>query len=75
LKADKTLLKWRIDGKGKWHSIRMTTSKSHNDYFAEIPYLPAGSEVEYFVEASSISGKRETMPVTAPVGRFKVLIR
>jgi agmatine/peptidylarginine deiminase len=75
LKADKTLLKWRVDGKGKWQSIRMTTSKSHNDYFAEIPSLPAGSEVEYFVEASSISGKRETMPVTAPAGRYKVLIR
>jgi agmatine deiminase len=74
LKAKETQLKWRVAGKGKWHSIRMSTSKSHNDYFAEIPSVPAGREIEYFVEASSLSGHHETMPKTAPSGTYKLSI-
>ncbi len=75
LEAGKTLLKWRVIGQKDWHSVPMKVSKVRFHYYAEIPSVPKGTEVEYFVEARSFSGRMESMPRTAPTGTYSLIIR
>lgn len=75
LETDKTILKWRVTGRKEWHSVPMKVSKVRYNYYAEIPQVPSGTELEYFVEASSLSGQKESMPRTAPAGTYKLVVR
>lgn len=65
---------WRVSGQVQWMSIPLMQSDNPEHFYAEIPFHESGATVEYFVSASSQSGRTETQPRTAPNGfyRFKI---
>jgi agmatine deiminase len=65
---------WRVSGQMDWKSIPLKESDNPEHFFAEIPFHESGATVEYYVSASSQSGRTETQPRTAPNGfyRFKI---
>ncbi len=70
-------LYYRTDTLLPYNSISMTAVTGMPDYFeTNIPAQAAGSIVYYYIEASSVSGKTQVRPMTAPVGywKFNVLL-
>lgn len=71
---EKCNLYWRVAGELEWMSIPLKQSDNPEHFFAEIHFHESGATVEYYVSASSQSGRTETQPRTAPQGfyRFKI---
>lgn len=70
-------LYYRTDTLLPYNSISMTAVTGMPDYFeTNIPAQAVGSSVYYYIEASSVSGKTQVRPMTAPVGywKFNVLL-
>lgn len=44
-------------------------------YYGGIPPQPAGSEVQYYIEGVSVSGKRQVRPLPAPEGYFSFRVK
>jgi hypothetical protein len=74
LKSAQCTLYWRVSGQMEWNSIPLTPSGNREHFFAEIPFHETGVTIEYYISASSNSGRTETKPRTAPLGfyQFKV---
>lgn len=64
------VLRYRIQGADEWVSAPMEASATHEVYGATIPGFPAGTTVEFYVEASDASGRRECAPRVAPAGFY-----
>lgn len=71
---DKCLVKWRLSGKSEWNSLPLHPQGTKNHFVAEIPFHKKGSLIEYYITATSNSGKTETQPRTAPLGFYKFSI-
>jgi agmatine deiminase len=56
---------WR-QGSSEWARVALHPSVAPGTWSGEIPRQPAGSTIEYYVEAASRSGRTETLPRTAP---------
>ena len=72
---NKTCLMWRKKGQTEWHKINMKQVNNNNIFKAELPCTQAGMTIEYYVSATSNSGKTETRPATAPSGIFKCILK
>ncbi|MBK9737563.1 MAG: agmatine deiminase family protein [Saprospiraceae bacterium] len=72
---NKTFLCWREKGQKEWHKINMRQVNNKNIFKAEIPCTQAGMTIEYYVSATSNSGKTETRPLTAPLGSFQCILK
>ncbi len=70
----KTVLRWRMQGETTWNNVSLTEEGSIH-FSASIPHHKPGAVIEYYVTATSNSGKTETMPGTAPVGTYRFLIK
>jgi len=68
--ADELMLSWRIDGRQEWQRVPLEASPDQGTYSASIPGATAGETVEYFVSAADESGRRESLPRTAPDGFY-----
>ncbi|HMI79614.1 MAG TPA: agmatine deiminase family protein [Ferruginibacter sp.] len=68
-------LAWRVAGSPNWSHVALKTSGNENNFFAEIPYHKPGATIEYYISAASMSGRKETMPKTAPIGLYKFSIK
>lgn len=69
-------LYFRTDTTLPYQFVPMTSlSSTVNTWGGQIPAQSAGTEVYYYVEASSVSGKTQVRPLPAPAGywHFKVL--
>ena len=66
LKEEGTNLFYRKKGED-FISLLMTPSGKENEYTAVIPFQPKGTTVEYYIQASSVTG----MPVTLPQGAIE----
>jgi len=73
--TDKIILHWRIEGVSAWQKIIMEMTDGPQQFEAKIPCQKSGSEVEYFITASSKSGKEESKPRTAPNGYYKTVFK
>ena len=62
-------LNWRLKGETKWKDVFLKTTQIPDQYIAAIPG-GYSNLIEYFIEAESLSGKKETMPRTAPAGTY-----
>jgi agmatine/peptidylarginine deiminase len=60
---------WRR-GSSEWARVALRPSVAPGTWSGEIPRQPAGSTIEYYVEAASRSGRTETLPRTAPRGFY-----
>lgn len=74
LEKEKTRLYWRVRGESEWKTILIQNQGHPAHFAAEIPYHKRGAEIEYYVSATSLSGKTETQPRTAPSGTYQFVI-
>lgn len=68
-------LNWKLSSDSKWKSIPMKQAENPELYKAEIPSYQKGKTVEYYISATSHSGKKETMPRTAPFGTYTFTVK
>ncbi|MFZ1702820.1 MAG: agmatine deiminase family protein [Saprospiraceae bacterium] len=66
----KVQLVWREKNSSLWNHITMEKSEIMGGYFVDLPLGVSKSVVEYFVTATSFSGKVENRPRTAPLGFY-----
>jgi hypothetical protein len=71
---DKTLLTWRIVGEINWKNIPLDQMQNPEHFSATIPFHKPGTTIEYYISASSKSGRTATQPGTAPLGTYKYSI-
>lgn len=67
---------YRIKGTTDWKSTPMNIGDfTYTEFSGMIPEQAEGTEIEYYIQAESKSGKTQTKPITAPDGfyTFKVL--
>ncbi|HPW62572.1 MAG TPA: agmatine deiminase family protein [Cyclobacteriaceae bacterium] len=60
---------WRIKGQSTWNEV-LLKEEMHTHFTGSIPHAPKGETIEYYVSASSKSGRTETVPRTAPNGFY-----
>jgi agmatine deiminase len=66
---------WKVSGEKSWKSVELTSTKNPEHFYADIPNYPPGTSIEYYVAATSRSGRMETQPRTAPAGVFQFSIK
>lgn len=69
LVPDECVARWRLRGETSWRTapLRPVGGERHA---ASMPGAPAGASVEYHFAAADRSGRRETLPRTAPDGFY-----
>ena len=63
-------LSWRLDGERSWRVIPLEATADPKIFVGSIPGASAGQRVDYFLSASDHSGRRESLPRTAPDGYY-----
>jgi agmatine deiminase len=63
-------LSWRPTGENVWQVIPLEATADPETFVASIPGAVAGRGVEYFLSAADRSGRRESLPRTAPDGYY-----
>ena len=58
---------WRLEGETDYNEVAMTAG-ADDMWSADIPAQAEGSDVQYYVEATSESGKTQDRPMPAPEG-------
>ena len=64
-------LSWRPSGEDRWRVIPLEATATPEIFVASIPGASAGQEIEYFLSAADRSGRRESLPRTAPDGYYQ----
>jgi hypothetical protein len=70
LKPNAQKLYWRQQGEQKWNEVPLKKDYHNTHFKASIPSKAAKNKIEYYVSASSNSGRTETIPRTAPIGFY-----
>ena len=63
-------LHWRSGGQQEWLSVPLEAASDTGVFTASIPGGEPGETVEYFLTAADASGRRESLPRTAPDGFY-----
>jgi agmatine/peptidylarginine deiminase len=63
-------LMWRKSGEKVWQQLTLLETDHIQHFKAEFPDQPSGTNIEYYISATSNSGKTETQPRTAPLGFY-----
>jgi hypothetical protein len=63
-------LMWRKNGDEKWNTVPMESDGNLNHWKKQIPFEEKETEIEYYVEATSVTGKLQRRPITAPKGFY-----
>ncbi len=63
---------WREKGTLKWNEEALLQADEETHFYATIPFKASSGVIEYYILASSKSGRTETMPRTAPQGYYTV---
>jgi agmatine deiminase len=75
LASDQAEVVWRVQGTTAWQRVKLNQEGHPQHFSAVIPCRQSGATVEYYVSATSLSGKTETKPRTAPAGMYQFKIR
>jgi hypothetical protein len=67
-------LRWRLHGEDDWRVIRLESTADPEMFSASIPGAADGKTVECFLSAADNSGRRESLPRTAPDGFFSISV-
>jgi hypothetical protein len=67
---DSLKLSWRRQGDAAWRAVPLAASPDPEIFVASIPGAAGGQTVEYFLSAADRSGRRESLPRTAPDGVY-----
>jgi agmatine/peptidylarginine deiminase len=68
---EELLVMHRAVGASEWRSAQIRPAGNEDRYEAVIDPYAIGTEVEYYLQAADQSGRRETLPRTAPQGTFR----
>jgi hypothetical protein len=71
---DSLELSWRLRGDDGWQVIPLVASPDPEIFAASIPGAASGQTVEYFLSAADHSGRRESLPRTAPEGYYSFTV-
>jgi agmatine deiminase len=74
LRPGSTNLYWRLQGESRWNEVVLNSTENKTHFYANIPFNKSGNQIQYYVSASSKSGRNETMPRTAPAGFYSFSI-
>jgi len=72
LVPDSQKLHWRIKGELNWKTETLQPASNDTQFKASMPTTDINKTIEYYVSASSVSGKTETMPRAAPEGFYSL---
>lgn len=72
LVANSPKLHWRVRGEAAWQETPLTEADTATHFMATIPAKAAAGTIEYYLTATSTSGRTETLPRTAPAGYYSV---
>ena len=75
LQMEDIALLWRVQGEEKWNSTALNQVKNSNHFYTRIPFHTPGATVQYYLSAVSKSGRKETLPKTAPAGYYQFSIQ
>jgi agmatine deiminase len=67
-------LHWRLKGESNWNEKVLTPTNNNTHFYADVPFKDSGNQIEYYISASSKSGRNEAMPRTAPSGFYSFSI-
>lgn len=70
---DETFLRYRVAGIDSWTTVPLVPVGG-DSLSGQIPAHPVGTEVEYYLSTSDLSGRTETLPRTAPGGLFSFTV-
>jgi len=65
---------WREKGSNEWQNTRLEQMKDANKFGATIPVTETGKNIEYYFSASTVAGKTQTNPITAPEGFYSFVV-
>jgi agmatine/peptidylarginine deiminase len=68
--SEELQLAWRPSGEDRWQQVPLTATAHPETFAASIPGAGADRGVEYFLSAADRSGRRESLPRTAPDGHY-----
>jgi hypothetical protein len=74
LVAEGLTLSWRVRGRTDWQVTPLRPGNAADTFQAEVTGITPGQTLEYFFSAASASGRRETMPRTAPHAVYSVTV-
>jgi agmatine/peptidylarginine deiminase len=63
-------LRWRKAGSPTWNDVRLEPAGTPSAFQATIEGVRSGQTVEYYLSAASRSGRKESLPRTAPKGYY-----
>jgi agmatine deiminase len=66
LACDSLLVYWRLEGEPGFNAVTLQTTAYPDSYYAEIPVQADSADIEYYVFARDITGRRSTKPPVAP---------
>jgi agmatine/peptidylarginine deiminase len=72
--GEKLGLSWRLRGEERWQMIPLEGTADPETFVASIPGVAVGQRVEYFLSAADHSGRRESLPRTAPDGYYSFAV-
>jgi agmatine/peptidylarginine deiminase len=67
---DSLLVYWRLEGSPGFNPVVMQTTAYPDSYYADIPLQADSADVEYYVFAKDLSGRRSTRPPVAPLAWY-----
>jgi agmatine/peptidylarginine deiminase len=68
--GDAIKLFWRVKGSARWELANMSSEKEREHWYVMMPREKEGTVIEYYVEATSRSGRVGRRPSTAPLGFY-----
>lgn len=70
LVPDSLQVRWRLSGETDWQSCQLQETAHPDSFTANLPVQEPGAVVEYHLTAADSSGRRESLPRTAPAGFY-----
>jgi hypothetical protein len=67
---DSLILYWRKKGEETWKQEKLQNADHDMHFYATIPKQSINQNIEYYVSATSHSGRKEVMPRSAPQGFY-----
>jgi agmatine/peptidylarginine deiminase len=71
---DELKVYWREHGEIDWNTSQLYEITGIDSFSAEIHWHRPGTVIEYYISASDLSGRAETLPRTAPDGYYSFIV-
>ncbi len=73
--ADKLRLYFKTNTNQNWQTVLLSSTEAPNIFKASISGINSGETVKYYISAADNSGRKETLPRTAPDNFYSFLVK